>query len=395
MMYGSASQKQWVDVRPQEHAPAYDALRDRHLRGMYKGDRMKRHMNRLRELEARVARGGREKAEVLERRRQIHGLYSEPRRHGGGVTPSQPSSASPRKIKERRQPRAAEAVPNGSAATAVAAAASDEESTSSSSSSYGTDDASGGGGDAVGGATTPQATADAEAVQEDPSQSPSSASRSSSAPYDEEPYEEVEVAAEVTAEADTAPSDAAAASPPLLSEAEVAAHIAELRGTTLKPDYGGKALGKPARIAEYLYLSDGKAARNVKALEALGVTQVVNLAPGQCRTSARTYDGTGVAYVEVQAADEAAYPLLQAHLEDVAAAVGAHRERAGATLVHCFQGVNRSAALVVACLMKLDGVTLKKAVEVVHGARPVVLQGNDGFLSQLIAYAHAHALLDL
>ena len=389
MMYGSASQKQWVDVRPQEHAPAYDALRDRHLRGMYKGDRMKRHMNRLRELEARVARGGREKAEVLERRRQIHGLYSEPRRHGGGgATPSQqPSSASPRKIKERRQPRAAEAVPNGSAAAAAAAAAaaSDGESTTTSS-SYGTDDD-----DAVGAATTPQAaSAAAEAVQADasrrsPSQS-SSMSRHSSAPYEEEPYEEEVVA-------DTAPS-AAAASPPLLSEAAVAAHIAELRGTTLKPDYGAKGLGKPARIAEGLYLSDGKAAKKAKTLEALGVTQVVNLAPAQCRTSTETYDGTGVAYVEVQAADDAAYPLLQAHLEDVAAAVGAHRERGGATLVHCFQGVNRSAALVVACLMKLDGVPLKKAVEVVHGARPVVLQGNDGFLSQLVAYAHAHALLD-
>jgi hypothetical protein len=57
----------------------------------------------------------------------------------------------------------------------------------------------------------------------------------------------------------------------------------------------------------------------------------------------------------------------------------------GAVLVHCYQGISRSATIVISYLMRSCGLPLRDALAAVVAARPVV-RPNDAFLKQLAAY---------
>eukprot|EP01063_Lacrimia_lanifica_P029596 TRINITY_DN4556_c0_g1_i1.p1 TRINITY_DN4556_c0_g1~~TRINITY_DN4556_c0_g1_i1.p1 ORF type:complete len:484 (+),score=156.46 TRINITY_DN4556_c0_g1_i1:124-1575(+) len=173
---------------------------------------------------------------------------------------------------------------------------------------------------------------------------------------------------------------------------DLEAWIPKIRELIL-PNYGAKGLNKPVKCAEHVYLGDNKAAKNVKLLEDTGIASIFNCAPEQCRTSAATYQDTDFKYYEIIALDAADYPLLDRHLPEAMQAVQSARDNNHHVLIHCFQGVNRSASLVVACMMALDKTPLQEALATCHQARPVILQNNDGFLSQLITYAYKHGLL--
>ncbi len=54
----------------------------------------------------------------------------------------------------------------------------------------------------------------------------------------------------------------------------------------------------------------------------------------------------------------------------------------GPVLVHCAQGVSRSAALVIALLMLEKGLTLQQSLTLVHSRRDII-SPNQGFLEQL------------
>ena len=60
--------------------------------------------------------------------------------------------------------------------------------------------------------------------------------------------------------------------------------------------------------------------------------------------------------------------------------------------MHCHEGKNRSAALVVAYLMVEERMSLYEAVEQVWSRRPIVLS-NDSFVDQLIDLAEREGLL--
>ena len=64
----------------------------------------------------------------------------------------------------------------------------------------------------------------------------------------------------------------------------------------------------------------------------------------------------------------------------------------GSVLVHCHEGENRSAALVVAYLMVEERMSLHEAVEQVWSRRPIVLS-NDSFVDQLFDLAEREGLL--
>lgn len=71
------------------------------------------------------------------------------------------------------------------------------------------------------------------------------------------------------------------------------------------------------------------------------------------------------------------------HLASAAETIAGHVEGGrGRVLVHCMQGVSRSASLVVAYVMTSKGLSLADALATVQAARPVVLP-NPGFLRQL------------
>ena len=82
--------------------------------------------------------------------------------------------------------------------------------------------------------------------------------------------------------------------------------------------------------------------------------------------------------------------LLCSHFERVSllikSAIDNDNDAAGSinnVLVHCNQGISRSASLVIAYLIMENGFTLREAFRLVKKLRPSVLP-NSGFLSQLI-----------
>ena len=76
---------------------------------------------------------------------------------------------------------------------------------------------------------------------------------------------------------------------------------------------------------------------------------------------------------------------IGAHFARVLAWVHAARTGGGCVLVHCHGGVSRAAALVLAYLMKSEGLGYEEALRQLRTSRPVV-QPNPGFIQQLLAF---------
>eukprot|EP00656_Telonema_subtile_P015107 TRINITY_DN17868_c0_g1_i1.p1 TRINITY_DN17868_c0_g1~~TRINITY_DN17868_c0_g1_i1.p1 ORF type:complete len:254 (-),score=45.76 TRINITY_DN17868_c0_g1_i1:79-840(-) len=170
--------------------------------------------------------------------------------------------------------------------------------------------------------------------------------------------------------------------------------------------FGPKAtaalLQAPAQLTDYLLLGGLEHAKDRAALAELGVTHVLNCAPSTCaRQTGEGFYGSAVKYVEIHAEDYEGYPLLTRHAQEAAAVIAEAKETGGRCLVHCFAGMNRSAALCVSCLMRGEGWRLQRAVKHVFERRPIVLQ-NVAFRAQLVqqavSYTHLRAhetVLDL
>ena len=59
--------------------------------------------------------------------------------------------------------------------------------------------------------------------------------------------------------------------------------------------------------------------------------------------------------------------------------------KGGRVLVHCFAGVSRSAAVVIAYLMQEHGLSVHSAYSLVRSKRPYI-KPNEGFHDQLIQF---------
>jgi protein-tyrosine phosphatase len=99
-----------------------------------------------------------------------------------------------------------------------------------------------------------------------------------------------------------------------------------------------------------------------------------------------------MAYEECDAEDFDGYPLLECHLPAASAFVEAQRKAGGTTLIHCFAGVNRSAALAIAVLMLREKQPLLKVAAAVFEERPFILS-NLTFRAQLVQLAAERGLL--
>jgi protein-tyrosine phosphatase len=166
-----------------------------------------------------------------------------------------------------------------------------------------------------------------------------------------------------------------------------------------QPDPWGMEEGALCEVVDgFLFLSGLDEADNGDALEAAGITAVVNCAPGvvpdrDAEFYARELEYSAVtATLELYAEDEEDYPILEEHLDAYCVFLEAARAQGGVVLTHCIAGINRSAALLVGYMVRVLRWPLLAAVTRTFERRPVVLN-NEGFIQQLVDLAAIEGLL--
>ncbi|KAK5614330.1 hypothetical protein CRENBAI_003165 [Crenichthys baileyi] len=143
---------------------------------------------------------------------------------------------------------------------------------------------------------------------------------------------------------------------------------------------GTAGLSGLCRVTEYLFLSNGRAAKDCSQVTGNGITCIINAT----ETRSSSPPPPGVEYIHIPVSDSPLCPLGD-HFDQVADKIRITAEGNGRTLVHCNAGVSRSAALCLAYLMKHRGATLLEAHRLLKSCRPIV-RPNPGFWRQLIQY---------
>jgi len=152
-----------------------------------------------------------------------------------------------------------------------------------------------------------------------------------------------------------------------------------------------------AGVIEYLYIGDRKAAKSLHLLEQLGITHIVNVTPPKqqggvhnCFESDERFSYLRLPVVDSDVEDIS--PYFRAGVEFIHQA----RKQGHSVLVHCQQGVSRSAAIVIAYLLfcnRDDNTTmdLKSAYTLLKTIRPNV-KPKSNFLKQLITFDQQNKL---
>jgi hypothetical protein len=154
-----------------------------------------------------------------------------------------------------------------------------------------------------------------------------------------------------------APEGAAAAAAALgISEpgaADPSEILQEILEIIQQPNPCGMEGGALCEVVDgFLFLSGLDDADNGDALEAAGITAVVNCASGEAPAGERGYSAL-TATLELDAKDAQDYPILAEHLDAYCAFLEAARAQGGVVLTHCVSGVNRSAALLVGYMVRV------------------------------------------
>eukprot|EP00092_Neocalanus_flemingeri_P073249 GFUD01090331.1.p1 GENE.GFUD01090331.1~~GFUD01090331.1.p1 ORF type:complete len:248 (-),score=69.56 GFUD01090331.1:182-859(-) len=136
-----------------------------------------------------------------------------------------------------------------------------------------------------------------------------------------------------------------------------------------------------------IYLGDETTALCTSVLKDLGVTAVLNAAQGDLEgwsvvnTKEFYYSGKGIQFLGVQAIDLNSFPLRD-YFVQAADWIDNILKGGGVVLVHCVQGISRSATLVLAFLIIKKKMTLQQGIEMVKKKRSIA--PNEGFMQQLI-----------
>lgn len=145
---------------------------------------------------------------------------------------------------------------------------------------------------------------------------------------------------------------------------------------------------QPSAILPWLFVAGAAAAADGAALALLGVGLVVNCAGevvDNAFEAAPLASGARVSYVTLRLRD-GPFEDIASLFPLVCAAVEAARRAGAATLLHCHQGVSRSASFAIAYVMWAGhGVPLAFAHAIVRARRPII-SPNAGFLCQLVEW---------
>lgn len=134
-----------------------------------------------------------------------------------------------------------------------------------------------------------------------------------------------------------------------------------------------------SQVSAGLFLSDLDSALNLSVLTSRSVSLIIN-ASGVEGVSYPPLDGLQVLHIPVQ--DQPHAPLRH-YFDPVAERI--HQNQSGSTLVHCTAGRSRSPVLIMAYLMRFQGLSLRQAHELVLEQRPFI-RPNAGFWRQLVDY---------
>eukprot|EP01060_Flectonema_neradi_P022034 TRINITY_DN301_c4_g1_i1.p1 TRINITY_DN301_c4_g1~~TRINITY_DN301_c4_g1_i1.p1 ORF type:complete len:292 (+),score=37.55 TRINITY_DN301_c4_g1_i1:40-915(+) len=137
-----------------------------------------------------------------------------------------------------------------------------------------------------------------------------------------------------------------------------------------------RATDKPAEVLPGLYLAGVDA-----VLEMREVTAIVNCCPSMVGT-----EREGIPYLAIDCDDTVGYPILK-HTSEIIPFVNKHLSDESKVVIHCYGGINRSAALLLCYLMEEKQLSLTEAFTKTYRLRPIILS-NKSFVSQVISFAH-------
>jgi len=142
---------------------------------------------------------------------------------------------------------------------------------------------------------------------------------------------------------------------------------------------GSSEMKIPSKIMDGLYLGCYEAAKSQTGLQERKITHILTVGSGL----APEFSDHEYCYKIVKIADLETENLGNLFFE-LCDFIDEGRRR-GSVLVHCAAGVSRSAATVIAYIMKTNSLPLLDAFKFVLSCRPVV-HPNEGFVKQLLAF---------
>ncbi len=154
----------------------------------------------------------------------------------------------------------------------------------------------------------------------------------------------------------------------------------------------------PVKIMEGLYLGSALSVQNVKKLECLGITAVLNLAGSRAlkKETIESFMEKGIDFKEINADDELFYPVLENHWQEAYSFIQSSIANGnGKCVVHCVAGINRSAVIAAAYYMMTTQTPLLDTVKHIRSQRGNMALTNEGFQQLIVAMARLNHLLGI
>jgi len=153
--------------------------------------------------------------------------------------------------------------------------------------------------------------------------------------------------------------------------------LRKFRNSELDPLANLGRLDSPDRILDGLYLGSHEAALNQKELRIREISHILTV--GRDLSQPFTEE---INYKLIEAWDDPDQNMFQ-HFEDCIQFINEGRD-AGGVLIHCAAGISRSSTIVLAYIMREEGLSFKDAFALVFSRHFIC--PNEGFIKQLIQW---------
>ena len=147
----------------------------------------------------------------------------------------------------------------------------------------------------------------------------------------------------------------------------------------------------PSEINEFIYLGEKCNALNANALNAIGVVNILNMAPNNVQTGKEYYVNAGLKvenYLELNCHDEDDFDIsiyFSQISEYLTLCKQNYSQSGGKVLVHCAAGISRSATALICYLVKGENKSLEEAFKLVKERRGVICP-NIAFVKSLVRW---------